>query len=102
MTCTWAEPSNPSDPWLHLGVLVFSGSRLGGLLTSTVSCAGTEFENLYLQTYAFDNQTLAAIEVAVLAVLEGMRYNGYKKTGSVRKDKILCIYSQEKMPHMMT
>ena len=35
------------------------------------------------QTYALDNQTLAAIEVAVFAVLEGMRYNGWKKYQTV-------------------
>lgn len=34
-----------------------------------------------LQKYALDNQTLALIEVAVFAVLEGKRYEIYKKTG---------------------
>lgn len=34
------------------------------------------------ETYWLDNQTLAIIEVAVFAVLESMRYNAYKKTGT--------------------
>ncbi|KAG2452487.1 hypothetical protein HYH02_002726 [Chlamydomonas schloesseri] len=33
------------------------------------------------EKYALDNQTLALIEVAVFAVLEGKRYEIYKKTG---------------------
>jgi hypothetical protein len=37
-----------------------------------------------LQPYALDFTTLAAIELAVFAVLEFKRYEGYKKTGEVR------------------
>jgi hypothetical protein len=33
------------------------------------------------ETYALDTKTLAIIEVAVFAVLESKRYEGYKKTG---------------------
>lgn len=36
-----------------------------------------------MQTYPIDTQTLGLIEVAVFGVLEGLRYNNYKKTGSV-------------------
>lgn len=36
-----------------------------------------------LQTYPIDTKVLAAIEVVVFAILEGKRYEGYKKTGEV-------------------
>jgi hypothetical protein len=39
---------------------------------------------LSLQEYALDKPTLAIITVVVLGVLEGKRYEGYKKTGKVR------------------
>jgi hypothetical protein len=35
------------------------------------------------QTYALDTKTLAIIQVVVFAVLEGKRYEGFKKTGGV-------------------
>jgi hypothetical protein len=37
-----------------------------------------------LQQYPIDNKVLLAIEVVVMAILEGKRYEGYKKTGEVR------------------
>lgn len=36
-----------------------------------------------LQSYPIDTKVLAAIEVVVFAILEGKRYEGYKKTGEV-------------------
>lgn len=36
------------------------------------------------QQYPIDNKVLVAIEVVVMAILEGKRYEGYKKTGEVR------------------
>jgi hypothetical protein len=39
---------------------------------------------LLQQQYPIDNNVLLAIEVVVMAILEGKRYEGYKKTGEVR------------------
>lgn len=44
------------------------------------------------QQYAIDNQTLALIEIAVFAVLESKRYEGYKKTGEVGSSTVqICL-----------
>jgi len=51
----------------------------GVLFTDLVGL--TPFWQVTNQTYAFDFTTLAAIQVAVFAVLEGLRYDGYKRTG---------------------
>jgi hypothetical protein len=37
------------------------------------------------QQYPIDNKVLLAIEVVVMAILEAKRYEGYKKTGEVRR-----------------
>lgn len=48
--------------------------------------------NAPLQKYALDNNTLALIELAVFAVLEGKRYEIYKKTGEVGLGLIgICV-----------
>jgi len=40
-----------------------------------------------MQSYPIDTKVLAIIEVVVFAILEGKRYEGYKKTGEVGRQR---------------
>jgi hypothetical protein len=52
-----------------------------------------------MQKYALDFTTLAAIEIAVFAVLEYKRYEGWKKTGQVPANPSLAHHRPT--PHVV-
>jgi len=53
----------------------------GILFTDATGVLGGKWWEAGLQQYAFDNQTLAIVQIAVFAFLESARYDIYKKTG---------------------
>jgi len=70
----YAEGEVTNGRWAMAAVAGILATDLAGL---------PKFWQAGSETYWLDNQTLAAVEIAVFAVLEGLRYNNFKKTGSL-------------------